>query len=116
MQPKSRTERIFLFPAVMVEQEDSDDPEGSNDDFLEVYEPLTLRTPAPVISPTVMITGFTPESVSLAWARPSTHRSPEHVFSTRIVHRDLKGSKFRKNDITFQSILSKNKTLREYGR
>ena len=74
----------------MAEKQEVDEMRYS-EEYSEVYESLTIRTPAPILSPSLMVVGLTPETISLAWARPSTHRNPENVFSTRIVHRDLKG-------------------------
>ncbi|XP_063729701.1 uncharacterized protein LOC134857250 isoform X3 [Symsagittifera roscoffensis] len=59
-------------------------------DSVHVYDPLIIRTPAPIKSSNLVLTGYTPTSIRVSWAKPCTHRNPDNVFATKIIRRDLK--------------------------
>ena len=68
----------------------------NDDTVVHVYDSLLVRTPAPIKSSDLCLTGYTTNSIRVAWAKPCTHRNPDDVFATRIIRRDLRGM----NDIS----------------
>ena len=70
-----------------------DDGEQKEKQFNEVqiYDMLLVRTPAPIRSSDLLITGYNSDSIRVAWAKPCCHKNQDDTFATKVIHRDLKG-------------------------
>ncbi|XP_075241058.1 uncharacterized protein LOC142336253 isoform X3 [Convolutriloba macropyga] len=76
----------------------------NDDTVVHVYDSLLVRTPAPIKSSDLCLTGYTTNSIRVAWAKPCTHRNPDDVFATRIIRRDLREYRVVINGKAYQPV------------